>query len=49
MWVSHANIEIEKTKIKWDKDWKVWKDEKVEKKIKRLRVYFYKNELLRKD
>jgi hypothetical protein len=28
---------------------KDWKDEKVEKKMKRLRIYFYKNELLRRD
>ncbi len=36
-------------KIKKVKDWKDWKDYKIEEKMKRLRIYFYKNELLRKD
>jgi hypothetical protein len=32
-----------------NKNWKDWKNEKVEEKMRRLRIYFYKNELLRRN
>jgi hypothetical protein len=45
-WNNHANDEINKMKIKKNKN---WKNEKVKEKMKRLRIFFYKNELLQKD